>query len=63
MPLPLCIYNPLAKGLGNKSCAACDGLISVSPLGDLMPCSSSPPQAIYYKKGLKMYGLAKIFVV
>jgi len=41
-PTPLCIYNPLAKGLGNKSCAACDGLISVSPLGDLMPCSSWP---------------------
>ena len=39
-PLPMCIYNPLAKGLGNKSCAACDGLISVDPDGNVLPCSS-----------------------
>ena len=39
-PLPMCIYNPLAKGLGNKSCAACDGLISVDPEGNVLPCSS-----------------------
>jgi len=41
-PTPLCLYNPLARGLGNKSCAACDGLLSVSPSGDLLPCSSWP---------------------
>ncbi len=41
-PTPLCIYNPIARGLGNKSCAACDGLLSVSPTGDLLPCSSCP---------------------
>jgi len=41
-PTPLCLYNPLARGLGNKSCAACDGLISVSPSGGLLPCSSWP---------------------
>ena len=39
-PMPMCIYNPLAKGLGNKSCAACDGLISVDPEGNVLPCSS-----------------------
>ncbi len=39
-PIPMCIYNPLAKGLGNKSCAACDGLISVDPEGNVLPCSS-----------------------
>ncbi len=39
-PTPYCIFNPLAEGLGNKSCAAADGLLSVSPSGDLLPCSS-----------------------
>ena len=39
-PMPMCIYNPIAKGLGNKSCAACDGLISVDPEGNVLPCSS-----------------------
>lgn len=41
-PLPMCLYNPVARGLGNKSCAACDGLLSVSPAGDVLPCSSWP---------------------
>lgn len=41
-PTPLCVFNPIAEGLGNKSCAACDGLLSVSPCGDLLPCSSYP---------------------
>jgi radical SAM protein with 4Fe4S-binding SPASM domain len=39
-PLPHCIYNPVSRGLGNKSCAAMDGLLSVSPSGDVLPCSS-----------------------
>jgi radical SAM protein with 4Fe4S-binding SPASM domain len=39
-PVPHCIYNPIAKGLGNKSCAAMDGLLSVSPAGEVLPCSS-----------------------
>ena len=39
-PTPACILNPLAEGLGNKSCAACDGLLSVAPDGDVLPCSS-----------------------
>lgn len=39
-PTPFCIYNPIAKGHGNKSCAAADGLISVAPDGSVLPCSS-----------------------
>ncbi|MBN1699609.1 MAG: radical SAM protein [Spirochaetales bacterium] len=41
-PVPHCLFNPIAHGLGNKSCAAMDGLISVSPEGDVLPCSSYP---------------------
>jgi radical SAM protein with 4Fe4S-binding SPASM domain len=41
-PTPLCIFNPMARGLGNKSCAAADGLIHVDPEGNLLPCSSFP---------------------
>lgn len=41
-PTPHCIYSPLTAGLGNKSCAAMDGLLSVSPSGDVLPCSSYP---------------------
>jgi radical SAM protein with 4Fe4S-binding SPASM domain len=41
-PTPMCIFNPMAEGLGNKSCAACDGLLSISPAGDVLPCSSFP---------------------
>ncbi|MDD3875923.1 MAG: radical SAM protein [Bacteroidales bacterium] len=39
-PLPLCIYNTITHGLGNKGCSACDGLISVAPNGDILPCAS-----------------------
>ena len=41
-PTPLCLFNPVAHQLGNKGCAACDGLLSVSPAGDVLPCSSWP---------------------
>ena len=41
-PIPHCHYNTIARGLGNKSCAAMDGLLSVSPSGDVLPCSSYP---------------------
>ncbi len=41
-PLPQCHYNTIARGLGNKSCAAMDGLLSVSAAGDVLPCSSYP---------------------
>ncbi|MFH1360952.1 MAG: radical SAM protein [Candidatus Omnitrophota bacterium] len=41
-PTPLCIFNPIIHGLGNKGCAACDGLLSIAPNGDILPCSSFP---------------------
>jgi len=39
-PLPVCKFNPIAYGLGNKSCAAITGLLSVDPMGNIIPCSS-----------------------
>ena len=39
-PTPFCLFNPVAHGLGNKGCAACDGLLHVSPSGEVLPCSS-----------------------
>lgn len=39
-PTPYCLFNPITSGLGNKSCAACDGLLSISPRGDVLPCSA-----------------------
>ncbi len=39
-PLPLCLFNTVAEGLGNRGCAAADGLLHVNPKGDVMPCSS-----------------------
>jgi len=39
-PVPMCMFNSIAHGLGNKGCSACDGLISVAPNGDILPCSS-----------------------
>ncbi|MEZ4384123.1 MAG: radical SAM protein [Nannocystaceae bacterium] len=39
-PIPACIFNTVAHGLGNQGCAAADGLIHVNPAGDVLPCSS-----------------------
>ena len=39
-PLPLCLFNTVAEGLGNRGCAAADGLLHVDPAGDVLPCSS-----------------------
>jgi len=39
-PVPYCHFNPITHGLGSKSCACVDGLLSVSPAGELLPCSS-----------------------
>jgi len=41
-PTPVCIFNPIVHGLGNKGCAACDGLLSIAANGDILPCSSYP---------------------
>jgi radical SAM protein with 4Fe4S-binding SPASM domain len=39
-PVPMCAFNPIAHGFGNKSCAAITGLLSIDPLGNIIPCSS-----------------------
>ena len=41
-PTPICLFNPVIHGQGNKGCAACDGLLSIAPNGDVLPCSSYP---------------------
>jgi radical SAM protein with 4Fe4S-binding SPASM domain len=41
-PTPYCIFNPVVARLGGKSCAACEGLLSIGPSGDVYPCSSIP---------------------
>jgi radical SAM protein with 4Fe4S-binding SPASM domain len=39
-PVPLCLFNPVAHGLGSQSCSAADGLLSIAPDGSVLPCSS-----------------------
>ncbi|MBN2494377.1 MAG: radical SAM protein [Deltaproteobacteria bacterium] len=39
-PIPYCIFNPVLHGLGAKSCACIDGILSVDPAGEVLPCSS-----------------------
>ncbi len=39
-PLPYCVLNPVLLGQGAKSCACVSGILSVSPTGQLLPCSS-----------------------
>jgi radical SAM protein with 4Fe4S-binding SPASM domain len=39
-PTPMCLFNPIPHQLGNKGCSACEGLLSVDPLGRILPCSS-----------------------
>jgi radical SAM protein with 4Fe4S-binding SPASM domain len=39
-PVPLCLFNPMAHGLGSQSCSAADGLLSIAPDGSVLPCSS-----------------------
>lgn len=39
-PVPMCKFNPIAHGFGNKSCAAITGLLSIDPMGNIIPCSS-----------------------
>ncbi len=39
-PIPYCIFNPALHGLGAKSCACVDGILSVDPTGQVLPCSS-----------------------
>jgi radical SAM protein with 4Fe4S-binding SPASM domain len=39
-PIPYCIFNPVLANLGAKSCACVDGILSVDPSGQVLPCSS-----------------------
>jgi len=39
-PVPYCLFNPVLAGIGSNSCAAADGLLSVGPSGEVLPCSS-----------------------
>ncbi len=39
-PVPYCLFNPAQHGLGSQSCGAADGLLSINPAGDVLPCSS-----------------------
>jgi len=39
-PIPYCIFNPVLHDLGAKSCACVDGILSVDPTGQVLPCSS-----------------------
>jgi radical SAM protein with 4Fe4S-binding SPASM domain len=41
-PVPMCLFNSVLHGLGNKGCSACDGLISVAPDGTVRPCAAYP---------------------
>jgi radical SAM protein with 4Fe4S-binding SPASM domain len=53
-PTPVCIFNPIPRGLGNKGCSACDGLLSVGANGDVLPCSSyDDPVGNILKQDLK----------
>lgn len=39
-PVPYCLFNTVVHGLGSQGCAAADGLLSIAPNGDVLPCSS-----------------------
>ncbi|GAK56266.1 radical SAM domain protein [Candidatus Vecturithrix granuli] len=39
-PVPMCMFNSIVHGLGNKGCSACDGLLSIGANGDVLPCAS-----------------------
>ncbi|RLE27202.1 MAG: hypothetical protein DRJ61_17680, partial [Acidobacteria bacterium] len=38
-PIPYCLFNPVLHDLGAKSCACVDGILSVDPSGQVLPCS------------------------
>ncbi|MDQ2086588.1 radical SAM protein [Herbivorax sp. ANBcel31] len=53
-PTPICLFNPLAAGLGNRGCSACEGLLSIDPKGNVLPCSSWPePMGNLLEEGFK----------
>lgn len=53
-PTPMCLFNPITSGFGNKGCSACEGLLSVDPLGNVLPCSSwSEPIGNILERGFR----------
>jgi radical SAM protein with 4Fe4S-binding SPASM domain len=64
-PVPLCVFNPIAHGLGSQSCSAADGLLSIAPDGSVLPCSSfehgvgnllhEPFQAIWNRRAARYW--------
>lgn len=64
-PIPYCIFNPVAHGLGAKSCACVGGILSVDPTGQVLPCSSfetglgsllrKPFERIYRSRGARYW--------
>jgi radical SAM protein with 4Fe4S-binding SPASM domain len=53
-PTPICLFNPIAAGFGNKGCSACEGLLSVDPGGNILPCSSwSEPMGNLLEEGFE----------
>ncbi len=56
-PVPMCMFNTITHNLGNKGCSACDGLLSVAPNGDVLPCSSydKPVGSLNKKKFKKIW--------
>jgi len=53
-PVPMCEFNPIAYNLGNKSCASITGLLSIDPMGNILPCSSwREPVGSLLKKSFK----------
>ena len=44
----------------NRGCSACEGLLSVDPKGNLLPCSSWPePIGNLLEDVLNLYGIVK----
>jgi len=41
-PVPTCLFTSITHQLCNTGCSACDGLISIAPNGDVLPCASYP---------------------
>jgi radical SAM protein with 4Fe4S-binding SPASM domain len=39
-PMPYCLFNPVLHDLGGKACACVDGILSIDPSGQVLPCSS-----------------------
>jgi radical SAM protein with 4Fe4S-binding SPASM domain len=59
-PTPMCLFNPIPLGLGNKGCSACEGLLSINPSGELLPCSSwAEPAGNILKEGFEAIWFGK----